>query len=52
LKYVPEWRWGLEGSTSPWYPSIRLFRQQSHNEWAPVIDEVKEALAIFLQELP
>jgi ADP-heptose:LPS heptosyltransferase len=39
-----EWRW-LEGRTdSPWYPSMRLFRQRELGNWGPVIDEAREAL--------
>jgi hypothetical protein len=26
-KYVPEWRWGIEGEDNPWYPTMRVFRQ-------------------------
>ncbi len=39
-----DWRW-LEGrDDSPWYPSMRLFRQTQRNEWRGVIDRVKNAL--------
>ena len=48
LKYVPDWRWGLEGSSTPWYPTMRLFRQQEANNWDPVIAAVGDALADFL----
>lgn len=48
LKYVPDWRWGLEGETTPWYPTMRLFRQQEANNWDPVIAAVRDALADFL----
>jgi ADP-heptose:LPS heptosyltransferase len=42
-----EWRW-LEGrNDSPWYPSMRLFRQRQLGDWRPVIDEVREALRIW-----
>jgi hypothetical protein len=41
----PYWIWGYgDSSSSPWYPSIRLFRQKAPSEWAPVITEVKQAL--------
>ena len=52
LKYVPDWRWGLEGSSTPWYPTMRLFRQQEANNWEPVIAAVQEALTTFLAEQP
>jgi len=52
LKYVPDWRWGLEGSSTPWYPTMRLFRQQEANNWEPVIAAVREALTTFLDEQP
>lgn len=40
----PDWRWYLERSDSPWYPSAKLFRQSHEGEWRPVIDEVCAAL--------
>lgn len=52
LKAVPDWRWGLEGSSTPWYPTMRLFRQQEANNWEPVIAAVGEALTTFLAEQP
>jgi tetratricopeptide (TPR) repeat protein len=36
LKYVPDWRWMLETSSSPWYPNHRLFRQAIRGEWGSV----------------
>ncbi len=41
---VPDWRWGLEGDTAPWYPNLRLFRQKEQGDWGPVIREVSTAL--------
>ncbi|HEY0834859.1 MAG TPA: tetratricopeptide repeat-containing glycosyltransferase family protein [Azospirillum sp.] len=38
------WRWLTERDDSPWYPSMRLFRQETPGEWAPVIEQVMEAL--------
>ena len=50
LKFVPEWRWGMEGETSPWYPSMRLFRQERPNDWGPVVDRVFDALKHWLEQ--
>tara|TARA_Y100001968_G_scaffold4327_1_gene3843 strand:+ start:323 stop:2131 length:1809 start_codon:yes stop_codon:yes gene_type:complete len=40
LKKIPEWRWGLYGETTFWYPSLRLFRQKERNNWSEVIERV------------
>ena len=44
LSDVPEWRWFLERDDSPWYPSVRLFRQNKLGDWPGVMDQVREAL--------
>jgi ADP-heptose:LPS heptosyltransferase len=40
----PEPRYGLKGETMRWYPSARMFRQQSFGDWNPVIAAVAAAL--------
>lgn len=45
LPFVPEWRWQLERTDSPWYPSMRLFRQTRRGDWISVFHQLKEALA-------
>jgi Flp pilus assembly protein TadD len=44
LPFVPDWRWMLERSDSPWYPTMRLFRQKSRGDWAGVFKEIEAAL--------
>ncbi len=44
LPYRCDWRWMLERSDSPWYPTMRLIRQQRPGEWLPVIETLKEDL--------
>ena len=50
LQAIPEWRWGLEGNTTPWYPSARLFRQRAAGDWRGVMDAVVEALQELMRE--
>jgi hypothetical protein len=44
VKEVPDHRWLLDIDTSPWYPSVRLYRQQSYNSWCAVLQQVKKDL--------
>jgi tetratricopeptide (TPR) repeat protein len=40
LLHAPDWRWGLDGEESVWYPSMQLFRQPESGAWEPVIAEM------------
>ena len=42
-----EWRWGLESESSPWYPSMRIFRQRKEESWERVIAHVANEFAAF-----
>ena len=44
LPHVPDWRWLLDRSDSPWYPTMRLFRQARRGDWDEVIVRVRAAL--------
>ena len=44
LHSAPDWRWWLKRNDSPWYPSMRLFRQTQLNDWTGVFEQAKEAL--------
>ena len=48
LPYSPDWRWMLDRDDTPWYPSMRLFRQPSPGHWRPVFDEVSGELQRFV----
>jgi tetratricopeptide (TPR) repeat protein len=45
LSAVPEWRWQLEREDSPWYPTMRLFRQTVRGDWEGVFTRMAEALS-------
>ena len=44
LARAPDWRWLLEREDSPWYPTMRLFRQRSDGDWLDVATRVARAL--------
>lgn len=44
LPFAPDWRWLLNREDSPWYPSMRLFRQTSPGDWASVFSRITEAI--------
>lgn len=43
LMNVPEWRWQLSRQTTPWYPTMRLFRQPTPGDWSSVFSEIAAA---------
>ncbi len=48
LGYIPDWRWLLGRDDSPWYPTVRLFRQPTIGDWRSVFAKIRSKLA----ELP
>jgi tetratricopeptide (TPR) repeat protein len=47
-RFESEWRWMLEREDSPWYPSMRIFRQPAVHDWDSVIARVRSELEIFV----
>jgi tetratricopeptide (TPR) repeat protein len=52
LQHVPDWRWLLDRTDSPWYPTMRLFRQRKRGDWAGVFAEIEQALRCELPPSP
>ena len=42
-----DWRWRIEGYDSPWYPTMRLFRQRVEGGWSEVVEQLAAALRVF-----
>jgi tetratricopeptide (TPR) repeat protein len=47
LPSAPDWRWMLDRADSPWYPTMRLFRQPRRRDWRTVMERVREELALM-----
>jgi hypothetical protein len=50
LPYSPDWRWLLHRGDSPWYPTMRLFRQRTHGNWREVLERVSDSLGSLLAD--
>ncbi len=50
LPYECDWRWMLDREDSPWYPTMRLFRQPRPGDWPSVIQRVRQALRDFPEQ--
>jgi hypothetical protein len=47
VPYLPDWRWMLHRDDSPWYPTMRLFRQKARGDWTGVIKGLVDSLVEF-----
>ena len=47
LRHVPHWTWMLDRDGSPWYPTVRLFRQQRKDDWRDVFSKVENELRLI-----
>jgi ADP-heptose:LPS heptosyltransferase len=45
IPFAPDWRWLIGREDSPWYPTMRLFRQKSIGDWESAIERVAAALS-------
>jgi hypothetical protein len=52
LPHTPDWRHGLDPHASPWYPTLRLFRQARRGDWTDVLARISHALTQAVASLP
>jgi ADP-heptose:LPS heptosyltransferase len=50
LPFVPDWRWLLDRQDTPWYPTMRLFRQLNRSDWDSVVQTVTAELRTVAAE--
>ncbi|MCH8033226.1 MAG: tetratricopeptide repeat protein [Bacteroidetes bacterium] len=50
IGYLPDWRWLLNQKSTPWYPSMRIYRQQKKGDWESVVNEVTYDLQKLVAE--
>ena len=49
LPFAPDFRWMLNRTDSPWYPSARLMRQPKPRDWTPILESLREAVREWLE---
>jgi hypothetical protein len=47
LKIAPDWRWMHNRPDTPWYPTARLFRQQTAGDWRAPVEQVASELRVL-----
>ncbi len=47
LNAIPDWRWMMDREDTPWYPTMRLFRQSQPGDWNGVMERVEEELRLL-----
>jgi len=52
LSLCPDWRWLLDRDDSPWYPTLRLFRQREPGDWSAPVREIETQLSAFRKTKP
>lgn len=52
LPNIPDWRWQIDHGHTPWYPTMRLYRQGADGDWKPVVWQIVDDLARLAAETP
>jgi hypothetical protein len=51
LPFAPDWRWLLDREDSPWYPTMKLFRQRKPGDWNALVGDLKNMLRLVSSTL-
>ena len=46
LPYMPEWRWFYDTETTPWYDSVKIFKQKIPGDWTEVVARIKNEISL------
>ena len=49
LQFIPDWRWMLDKKITPWYPSMKLFRQSKLNDWNGPFKQIENEINAFIK---
>ena len=52
LSYKADWRWFKDTDKSPWYPTMKLFRQKKFGDWQELLNRIKNELQLILTHIP
>lgn len=52
IPFIPDWRWGVHGHHTPWYPTMKLFRQTRPKDWNAVIEHIAAELGHLMERRP
>jgi ADP-heptose:LPS heptosyltransferase len=50
LPFAPDWRWLLDRSDTPWYPTVRLFRQPALGDWTGAMNRLADELRSWIAD--
>ena len=52
LPFTPDWRWLVQREDTPWYPTVRLFRQRTRGHWTDVFERVAVEISKVMAARP
>ena len=50
IRYAPDWRWLLDRSDTPWYPTMRIYRQPQPGDWQGLFEQMQQPLQSLVEQ--